>query len=86
MEVWSWSINMLGIIVSAIGSWCAYVGASKDTMGFEYRMPTMYTREETEEMYKKYKKRKKCSSIGFLLLIIGFFILATAQLFALPFN
>ncbi|SEL80936.1 hypothetical protein [Paenibacillus sp. OK003] len=86
MTLVSWIINMLGIIISGIGSWYAYRGAPRDTIGFENNYSFPYTREESNEMFEKYKDRQQSSQFGFKLLIIGFALLAVAQLFVFPSN
>ncbi|MDK8188794.1 hypothetical protein QP794_01690 [Paenibacillus sp. UMB7766-LJ446] len=86
MMLVSWIINMVGIVISGIGSWYAYKGAPRDTIGFEGNYSFPYTREESGEIIKDFSNRQKFSRLGFKLLSIGFGLLAIAQLFVFPFN
>ncbi|WP_017687521.1 hypothetical protein [Paenibacillus sp. PAMC 26794] len=84
MTLVSWIINMVGILISVIGSWYAYRGAPRDTIGLENNYSFPHTREEAGEMFKDFSNRQKFSQRGFKLLIIGFALLAVAQLFVFP--
>ncbi|WP_339273419.1 hypothetical protein MKY59_20245 [Paenibacillus sp. FSL W8-0426] len=84
MALWSWWINMIGILISLAGSIYAYKGAARDTIGLDDRSSFPLTNQQKEELFKGFSNRRKFSKHGFFLLIVGFVLLGIAQLFVYP--
>lgn len=84
MALLSWWINMIGIMISLAGSIYAYIGAARDTIGFDDTSGYPLSDQQKMNMINGFTNRKKFSRYGFLLLIIGFILFGIAQVFVYP--
>lgn len=84
MQAASWWINIIGILVSAIGTILVFRGTPLDSIGYNALGNTIVFREEFMKDVEAMKKRGRLSRLGLKVLLLGFVIQAIAQLLIFP--
>jgi hypothetical protein len=83
-----WWLNMIGLVISAIGAYLLFKGTPRDTPDLPYSgisiiEPNPY--EKSQEEVKKWQKRGENSNWGFGLVAFGFVLQIISQVFQYPF-
>lgn len=84
MEQLSWWINILGIIMSALGTFLVFKGTPIDSTGHIVLQETYVRKDEYMKDFNKMIKRGKLSRWGLGALLCGFVIQFLGQLFNYP--
>jgi uncharacterized membrane protein len=80
-----WLLNMVGLLISAVGSTLLFFGSPRDTPNIPPKQPSSielrinYKGLDLMAENEKVQKRQKLSKIGFLLVAIGFILQVTSQ-------
>lgn len=85
MEKCSWIINMVGIVISLLGTVQVFRGTPRDTIGTEMEMKQIDRLRHEEALTKELVKRNKLSQCGIVLLGVGFALQILAQFWVHPF-
>lgn len=84
MALLSWWINILGIVISAVGTSLVFLGTPKDSTGHTVLQNSYITQDEFKKDLDKMILRGKLSKWGLVALLFGFVVQAVAQTLIYP--